>query len=484
MHTKLAHISPFLYRRAVKGRNMLMSHVVALILAGGSGTRLWPYSRQLFPKQFMKLEGDRSMLQVTADRLQPVIAPDNVWVITGTSHAAGAGYQELQSFRYMVEPCARNTAPAIGMMAALMADKHDDPIMAILAADHAIADVPAFQNALQTAVQAAEEGHIVTFGIKPVRPETGYGYIQAEPIDAGKAWAPVARFVEKPNRDVAQVMLDDGHYYWNSGMFVAKAGTMLEELKTHAPAVFTVLQTMRQAWGAEDAQTVVNRLFETMPNDSIDYAVMEKSRRVVVVPCDIGWSDVGSWDAVYDMLGKDENANVLKAKTVAVESHGNMVMGDGRLVALVGVNNLCVIDTPDALLVADRARAQDVKKVVETLKTQSAPEHILHRTVHRPWGNSTVLETDAGFKIKRVEVLPGGSLSLQVHQRRSEHWVVVAGTATVMQDGNVQTLHAGQSTFIAPGVPHKLENRGTDPVQIVEIQVGDYLEEDDITRLD
>lgn len=462
--------------------------VVALILAGGSGTRLWPFSRQLFPKQFMQLEKDRSLLQATADRLSPLISAQDIWVMTGADHATGAGYQELQAFSYMAEPEARNTAPAIGVMAAYMMDWMDDPLMVMLPADHVIADVPAFQNALRTALRVAgTDERIVTFGIRPTRPETGYGYIYAPDAEAGKDdCVPVARFTEKPDRERAAAMLEDGHYFWNSGMFVARASVMLAELARHAPAIDAVLQEMRAAWrGGMERQQAVNALFEKMPADSIDYAVMEKSDRVAVVPCDIGWSDVGSWDAVYDIMGKDEEGNVTKARTISIDSHANMVMGEGRLIALVGVEDLCVIDTADAVLVASREKAQDVKKVVEVLKTRQGEEYLLHRTVRRPWGSYTVLEDSGlGYKLKRIEVRPGGRLSLQSHKHRSEHWVVVAGEATVTNGDRVYTLRIGESTFIPLGAKHRLENLGTDPVQIVEVQVGDYLGEDDIVRYD
>lgn len=462
-------------------------HIVALILAGGSGTRLWPYSRQLFPKQFMRLDEKRSMLRATADRLSPIVSAKDVWVITGAEHAKGAGYQEIQAFSCMMEPAARNTAPAIGVMAAYLADRQDDPIMVILPADHVIADVPEFQDALKKAIAAASEGNVVTFGIQPTRPETGYGYIYAPQAGRlGWDYAPVARFVEKPDRENAEKMLADGHYFWNSGMFVARASVMLEELERHAPAINSVLTEIRAAWRAGAPwQEAVSKLFEKMPSDSIDYAVMEKSEKVVVVPCDIGWNDVGSWDAVYDMFGKDENGNVLKANTINVDSKSNLVMGEGRLIAMVGVENLCVIDTADAVLVADRRHAQDVKKVVDILKTRKGEEHLLHRTVRRPWGSYTVLEDSGlGYKLKRIEVTPGGRLSLQSHKHRSEHWVVVAGEATVTNGDKILTLRMGESTFIPLGAKHRLENMGTEPVQIIEVQVGDYLGEDDIIRYD
>lgn len=462
-----------------------MSKMVAVVMAGGSGTRLWPFSRQMFPKQFMTLEGNQSLLQATITRLNPVVAKDNVWIITSSSLATGSGYQEVKDYNYVVEPAARNTAPAIGLMAAYMADFEGDPIMAILPADHLIRNVPAFHEALQTAFKAAETGKIVTFGIQPTHPETGFGYIRAG--TEGDEVKSVEAFVEKPDLVTAQQYLLAGNYTWNSGMFVAKASTLLHELKLHAPEISKVLEKMRTAWKAgEDWKKVVAENFESMPSDSIDYAVMEKSANVVVVECNIGWSDIGSWDAVYDMGKKDAENNVINAnETVVVESSGNLIMGRERVIATIGVKNLCIIDTADALLVADRNQTQKVKNVVDDLKKRGGEVHIFHRTVRRPWGSFTVLEDNvSGYKIKRIEVIPGGRLSLQSHKHRSEHWVVVNGTATVTNGEDILTLNSGQSTYIPLGNKHRLENLGAAPVQIVEVQVGNYLGEDDIIRYD
>lgn len=462
-----------------------MSSMVAVVMAGGSGTRLWPFSRQMFPKQFMSLDGDQSLLQATISRLNPVISKDNVWIITSSNLATGAGYQELAAYHYVVEPAARNTAPAIGLMAAYMSDFVNDPIMAILPADHIIRDIPAFHSALEKARQAAENGKIVTFGIQPTHPETGFGYIRAG--KEGEDVKPVEAFVEKPNLETAREYLLAGNYTWNSGMFVAKASTLLHELKLHAPEISKVLEKMRTEWkSGADWKKVVADNFESMPSDSIDYAVMEKSANAVVVECSIGWSDIGSWDAVYDIGKKDTAGNVINAnETVVLESTGNLIMGRERVIATIGVKDLCIIDTADAVLVADRAQAQKVKNVVDELKKRGGEVHIFHRTVRRPWGSFTVLEDNtSGYKIKRIEVVPGGRLSLQSHKHRSEHWVVVSGTATVTNGDEVLTLTAGHSTYIPLGNKHRLENLGQDPVQIVEVQVGDYLGEDDIIRYD
>ena len=469
---------------------MSESKLVAVVLAGGSGTRLWPFSRQMFPKQLMSLHGNSSMLKTTIQRLEPIVHAEDTWVITGADLATGAAFRELQDYNYMVEPTGRNTAPAIGAMAAYLADFATDPVMLILPADHVITEVPAFHKAIASAVKAAEEGHLVTFGITPTLPETGYGYIKAGTKTAGEAHK-VEKFVEKPNLQTAESYLKDGGYYWNSGMFVAKASVMLKEIEKHAPELFAGLETIRATWKSNgDWRAAIMGNFKDLPSDSIDYAIMEKSDNVVLIPCNIGWSDVGSWNAVYDLADKDANGNALQeATSVTVDTRNTLIMAQGgssqRIIATIGVEDLCIVDTPDALLIAHRDQAQKVKNVVDELKVRGGEAHIIHRTAHRPWGSYTVLEdTGLGYKIKRITVVPGGRLSLQSHQHRSEHWVVVSGTATVTNGDKVLTLLPGQSTYIPLGDKHRLENQGKIPVQIVEVQVGEYLGEDDIVRYD
>ena len=463
----------------------MASSCVAVVLAGGSGTRLWPFSRSMYPKQFMSISGKQSMLNETIGRLSPLIERDNVWVVTGEELARGSGYKELIGLNCLLEPSARNTAPAIAIMAAYLMDFVGDSTMLILPADHVIQNIQAFHSAIAKALDAAEQGKIVTFGIKPTRAETGYGYIQAKGDDAV---LPVVRFVEKPNAATAEGYLAEGGYYWNSGMFVAKASVMLAELAAHAPALSAQLEKLREDWRKtpDDWKTVVKNGFADFASDSIDYAVMEKSQNVLVVPCDIQWSDVGSWDAVYDISDKDDAENAVVGQAILNDSSRNLVMSQsGRLIATLGIDDLCIVDTDDALLVARKDRVQDVKQVVDTLKTRGGEEHLLHRTAYRPWGSYTVLDDKGtGFKIKRIEVVPGGRLSLQSHKHRSEHWVVVRGTATVTNGDNVLTLTPGQSTYIPLGALHRLENSGHIPVEIVEVQVGEYLGEDDIQRFD
>lgn len=463
---------------------MASSPFTAVILAGGSGTRLWPLSRQMAPKQFMSLDGSASMLMATAQRLNPMIEKNDIWVVTGRDSATGAGYRDLQQFNHLIEPAARNTAPAIGIMAAYLTDFANNPVMLVLPADHVITDTPAFHKAISIAVDTAEHGKLVTFGITPTRPETGYGYIKAKGTDSVLS---VERFVEKPDSATAQNYLNEGGYYWNSGMFVAKASVMLAEIEKCAPELFAGLTKIRQAWqDGGDWRAAVAAHFAELPGDSLDYAVMEKSDNVALVPCDIGWSDVGSWDAVLDIADKDDHGNAVKAPAISIDTRNTLVMGDGgRVIATIGVEDLCIVDTPDALLVSHKSQAQKVKNVVDELKKRGGDTHVIHRTAHRPWGSYTVLADNvSGYKIKRIEVVPGGRLSLQSHQHRSEHWVVVSGTATVTNGDNVLTLLPGQSTYIPLGHKHRLENLGKIPVQIVEVQVGEYLGEDDIVRYD
>ncbi len=461
-----------------------MHPVRAVILAGGSGTRLWPLSRQQLPKQFLRLNGERSLLEETIQRLRPLVDPSQVLVVTNEGHARGEAYAELLPYRTLLEPEGRNTAPAIAVAAALLAEEGGDPVMVVLPADHVIRDVPAFQQVLARAIEAAAAGRLVTFGIRPDRPDTGFGYIKAR--GAAEPVLEVERFVEKPDRATAERLLAEGGYFWNSGMFVWRASAILAEIGRHLPQVAALLAEMRAAWkGGAEVEAVMKSHFPRMPGISIDYGVLEKSDNVALVPCDIGWSDVGSWDAIHDIADKDARGNAIQGEAIALDCRNTLIRGGKRLIAAIGVEDLCIVETPDAILIAKRGQTQRVREVVDALAERQATEHLVHLTVNRPWGRYTVLDDEeAGFKIKRIEIRPGGRLSLQRHQHRSEHWVVVAGTATITRNGETYMVAKNESTYIPIGVKHRLENRGRVPLQIVEVQVGEYTGEDDIERFD
>jgi mannose-1-phosphate guanylyltransferase/mannose-6-phosphate isomerase len=455
--------------------------VNAVILAGGSGSRLWPLSRQDLPKQFLALEGKQSLLQTTIDRLAPLIAAQNVLIVTQEAHAKGEAYHALLPYQSLFEPMGRNTAPAIALAAAYLMRDGADPVMVVLPADHVIKDEARFHLHLQTAIAAANAGQLVTFGIQPTRPDTGFGYIKT---GTGGEVQAVERFTEKPDLATAEQFVRAGNYYWNSGMFVWRASVILAEIQQHLPSVYQVIQTiLSENQRGSSFQQAVEQHFAAMPSISIDYGVLEKSANVSLIPCDIGWNDVGSWQAVHDIAQKDEHGNALQGNVIALGCQNSLIRSEKRLVAAIGVENLCIIETADAILIAKNDQTQRVREVVDTLQQRGATEHVYHAKVNRPWGSYTVLEEDTeGFKLKRIEVAPGARLSLQSHQHRSEHWVVVSGVATVTNGDEVITVYKNQSTYIPIGIKHRLENRGTEPLHIVEIQVGSYVGEDDIQR--
>ncbi len=462
---------------------MKQKNICAVILAGGSGSRLWPLSRQHLPKQFLALDGDASLLQTTINRLAPVIDAENILIVTQESHAKGEAYHALMPYQTLIEPVGRNTAPAIAIAAAHLVADGADPIMVVLPADHVIKDEVQFLAHLHTAIEAATSGKLVTFGIQPSRPDTGFGYIKAHAGENPDIYE-VERFTEKPDHVTAERFLKEGGYFWNSGMFVWRASVILAEIQQHLPAVYQVVQTiLAESRAAGTFQQAVEKHFAAMPSISIDYGVLEKSDRVSLIPCDIGWNDVGSWQAVYEIAIKDENGNALQGNVIALDCKNNLIRAEKRLVAAIGVEDLCVVETADAVLISKSDQSQRVREVVDALHEKGATEHIYHTKVNRPWGNYTVLEEDPeGFKLKRIEVAPGARLSLQSHAHRSEHWVVVSGTATVTNGDEVITVCKNQSTYIPIGAKHRLENRGSEPLHIVEIQVGSYLGEDDIQR--
>jgi mannose-1-phosphate guanylyltransferase/mannose-6-phosphate isomerase len=462
----------------------------AVIMAGGSGTRFWPVSRETMPKQLLKIGGDETLILQTINRVLPLVRIDDVFIVANRALAETIGYQLSAKFdrqwagNFILEPEAKNTAPALGLAALHLERLDPDSIMVVLAADHSIRKTEAFLDLLRTAVEAAHQNYLVTLGIKPDRPETGYGYIKAgEKITDGEICR-VEAFVEKPNLETAKEYLKHGGYYWNSGIFVWKTRTFLAEIEKNQPALYQGLIEIRKSIGTDKEADVIKEVFKKLDSVSIDYAVMEKTDRAAVIPADIGWSDVGSWAALDEVSEKDKSGNVIIGNVIDIDSHDSIIYAEKRLVATIGLKDVVVVDTPDATLVCSKDRAQDVKKVVEELKKRKAEEHLTHRTVHRPWGSYTVLEGGDRYKIKRIEVKPGAKLSHQLHHHRSEHWVVVAGTARVTNGDREYDVHPNESTYIPMSTKHRLENLGKVPLQIIEVQNGEYLEEDDIVRFD
>ncbi|MDD1632890.1 MAG: mannose-1-phosphate guanylyltransferase/mannose-6-phosphate isomerase [Methylococcaceae bacterium] len=465
----------------------------AVIMAGGSGTRFWPLSREKMPKQLLKIGGEDTLIQQTVDRVLPLIEQKNVFIVTNADLAVDIGTQLTARFggswdrNFILEPEAKNTAPALGLSALHLNRIDPDGIMIVLSADHAIRNVEAFRTCIATAAKAAAKDYLVTLGIKPNRPETGFGYIKAgQPCqEAGvDGVCRVERFVEKPDLATAQGYLASGHYYWNSGMFVWKVRTFLREIERHMPSLFVGLEQVRKSIGSGTETETIRGMFARLQSVSVDYGVMEKTDRAAVVPADIGWSDVGSWTALEEVTDKDASGNIIAGNVIDIDSTDSVIYADKRLVATIGLRDMIVVDTPDATLVCSRERAQDVKKVVDELKRRKAEERLTHRTVHRPWGNYTILEEGDRYKIKRIVVIPGAKLSHQLHHHRSEHWVVVSGTARVTNGDKEYDVHTNESTYIPMSTKHRLENPGRVPLQIIEVQNGEYLEEDDIVRFD
>lgn len=464
-----------------------------VILSGGSGTRLWPLSRELYPKQLLALVGERTMLQQTALRLEGLAATPPV-IVCNEAHRFLVAEQlrqiNIEPRALVLEPFGRNTAPAIALAAhaalkAASADPDADPVLLVLPADHVIRDVPAFLKAARVALAAAEQGSLVTFGVVPNAPETGYGYIQrGEAAQAGGVHK-ITRFVEKPSADKAAQFLKSGDYYWNSGMFMFRARRYLQELERLAPEMAKVCaNAFTTAKSDMDFTRIDAKSFEACPSDSIDYAVMEKTAAAVVVPLDAGWSDVGSWAALHEACESDAHGNVIRGDVISEDSSGNYLYSESRLVAAVGLKDHVVVETKDAVLVAPKDRVQDVKKLVFRLKEQGRYEHSLHREVFRPWGSYDSIENGARFQVKRLKVKPGAVLSLQMHHHRAEHWIVVSGTARITRGDEVFLLEENQSTYIPVGVRHRIENPGKIPVHIIEVQSGSYLGEDDIVRFE
>ncbi|HDS0925097.1 TPA: mannose-1-phosphate guanylyltransferase/mannose-6-phosphate isomerase [Stenotrophomonas maltophilia] len=461
-----------------------MNDILPVILSGGSGTRLWPLSREAYPKQFLALAGEQTMLQATWQRVAP-IAGRAPLVVANEEHRFVAAEQlqqlDVQPQAILLEPVGRNTAPAIAVAALEATLEEGDPVLLVLPSDHVIADEEAFRAAVLRALPAARDGKLVTFGIVPTGPETGYGYIKAASGDAVRA---VDRFVEKPDADTALQYVQSGEYFWNSGMFLFKASRYLAELERLQPAM---LAASRNAWQLARRDTDFTRLdkeaFAAVPADSIDYAVMEKTADAVVVPLDAGWNDVGSWTALRDVSAQDADGNAHHGDVIAIDCRNTYAYGE-RLIALVGLDDVIVVETDDAVMVGRSDRMQEIKQVVARLKADQRPEATWHRKVYRPWGAYDSIDNGERFQVKRITVKPGGTLSLQMHHHRAEHWVVVSGTAEVTRGDEVILLGENQSTYIPLGVTHRLRNPGKLPLELIEVQSGSYLGEDDIVRFE
>ena len=461
-----------------------MNTVQPVILSGGSGTRLWPLSREAYPKQFLPLAGKLTMLQATWQRVAP-IASRGPLVIANEEHRFVAAEQLQQvgaePAAIILEPVGRNTAPAIAVAALEATRDGADALLLVLPSDHVITDEAAFRAAVQAAAGAAEAGKLVTFGIVPTGPETGYGYIKAAD---GQGVRAVERFVEKPDLDTATGYVASGQYYWNSGMFLFKASRYLQELERLQPAM---LSACRNAWQSARRDADFTRLdkdaFTAVPSDSIDYAVMEKTADAVVVPLDAGWNDVGSWTALRDVSQQDGDGNAHQGYVIAIDCRNTYAYGE-RLVAMVGLDDVIVVETDDAVLVGKADRMQEVKTVVAKLKADGRSEATWHRKVYRPWGAYDSIDNGERFQVKRITVKPGGTLSLQMHHHRAEHWLVVSGTAEVTRGDEVILLSENQSTYIPLGVTHRLRNPGKLPLELIEVQSGSYLGEDDIVRFE
>jgi mannose-1-phosphate guanylyltransferase/mannose-6-phosphate isomerase len=465
-------------------------NLYAVVIAGGSGTRFWPMSRQETPKQLLSIGSKhQTLIQATVSRLNPVISFDHTYIVTNANQVESINLQLLSMTgsswdkQFIVEPVAKNTAPAIGLAAVYLKQLNPDAVMIVLPSDHLIGNSKNFHNSLLLCAETAEQGALVTIGIKPDKPETGYGYIQrGKKIKQGVFR--VKEFKEKPDKKTAEKYLKEDSYSWNSGIFIWRADVILRAIKKHMPKLYEGLARIERAVNTEKEKTVVEKVFSRIKPESIDYGILEKTDKVAIVPASMGWSDVGSWNSLDQVMPVDSKNNVKKGNFISIDNENSILYGGDRLVAALGLENMIVVDTPDATLICPRDKAQDVRKIVGILKKRRAKEFSTHLTAYRPWGSYTVLELGERFKIKKIEVNPGAKLSHQMHHHRSEHWIVVAGTARVTNGEKVYDVHPNESTYIPMSTKHRLENPGRIPLQIIEVQNGDYLEEDDIIRFD
>ncbi|MHA2939537.1 mannose-1-phosphate guanylyltransferase/mannose-6-phosphate isomerase [Vibrio sp. RC27] len=461
--------------------------ILPVIMAGGSGSRLWPLSRTHYPKQFLSLTSDSTMLQNTIERLDDIdhLAP---FIICNDEHRFIVAEQlrssSLSHSGIVLEPVGRNTAPAVAIAALNAVKNGDDPLLLVLAADHVIKNQAAFTDSVNKAKLQAQQGKLVTFGIVPTAPETGYGYIkQGNALDASSY--EVAQFVEKPDLDTAKAYLSEGGYYWNSGMFLFKASAFLEELEKHRPDILAACQEAdKTAYPDLDFIRLDKDVFSLCPDESIDYAVMEPTDKAVVVPMDANWSDVGSWSSLWEVNEKDQHGNAIRGDVLIENVSNSYLYSDNKLVTAVGVDGLIIVETKDALLVASKDKVQDVKNIVNLLKDQGRTECLIHRETYSPWGAADLIADGQRFNVKKVTVKPGGKTSIQKHYHRAEHWVVASGTAKVIKGDEEFLLSENQSTYIPLGVSHAIENPGKLPLEIIEVRSGSYLEEDDVERIE
>lgn len=469
-----------------------MHRITPVVMAGGSGTRLWPLSRKMYPKQFLSLIGQNTMFQETLARLtsqdeSQVLNFDPAIVVCNDEHrfivAEQLRAQQQKSSAILLEPVGRNTAPALAVAALEATSVGEDPLLLVLAADHVIRDVTKFHRAIELAAEQAGQGKLVTFGIVARSPETGYGYIKSTLLEGGVG--KVEQFVEKPDFETAKSYLVTGGYYWNSGMFLFRASTYLKELERYHPEILKAVRASYQHKNQDlDFVRIGKEDFEACPDESIDYAVMEHTQNAVVVPLDAGWSDVGSWSSLWEESGQDSAGNVCRGDVVSHDCTSNLFFSDNKLIAAIGVNDLVVVDTPDAVMVSPKSRVQEVKAIVKKLEQAQRSEATFHRKVARPWGCYDSIDIGDRFQVKRITVKPGAQLSLQMHHHRAEHWIVVSGTAKVSIDGVEQMLSENESTYIPIGSTHRLENPGVLPLEMIEVQSGSYLGEDDIVRFE
>ena len=462
--------------------------ILPIIMAGGTGSRLWPLSRELFPKQFQKLYGQTTMLQATVLRLQGLDCLPPL-VICNEEHRFIVAEQLRQigqlDHNIILEPTGKNTAPAIALAAIYAAKHEDNPALLILAADHVVLDEDAFRAAVLQAQAHVKQDKLVTFGIVPQSPETGYGYIKYNPNAGEQLGFTVEQFVEKPDLATAKAYLDSGNYLWNSGMFAFKAQNYLNELKDYRPDIFSACSNAMQSVDIDlDFIRINKESFFDCPAESIDYAVMEKTTNAVVIAMDAGWSDVGAWSSLWEVSDKDKDDNVITGDVLTVDSHNNYIFAETGLVATVGLDNTIVVQTKDAVLVASKDKSQEVKRIVNQLKADKRQEHSVHREVYRPWGKYDSIDSGHRYQVKCITVKPSEKLSVQMHHHRAEHWIVVSGTAKVIVDGNEKLVTENESVYIPLGATHCLENPGKVDLEMIEVQVGSYLGEDDIVRFE